>query len=276
MDDVFARAMYDAGLARLTNVFNLHPGRGNVTPDYASNSGTYWNFLGSVRAAKRMMSEHGNQDGELWLTEVYAPTRPNSWWDDTYRTAAENVVLTAALALAEGVTSLMWFQLHDNVKTHPHGASPGNREFHFGLMLRDRSPKPSLLAYANIAEQLDEARFVRWLPFPDAPARQGLHFQTPRGDLAVLWTRDDGYTLNTRQVRDGAFIPAPEPWADAWKTKRKVTLPVHRDRDRVTEIDPIGRRRTLPVKEGAVTVTLDGAPRLYYGLDVEKIRRDNG
>lgn len=270
MDDVYAKAMYDAGLTRYTKAFNLHPGRGNVTPDYAPTSGGYWNFLGSVRTARRMMRERGNEDGELWLTEVYAPTRPNAWRDDTYRHAAENVVLTAALALSENVTSLLWFQLHDNVKGHPNGASPGNREFHFGLLLRDRSPKPSLLAYANIAEHLDGARFARWLSFEDEPQRRAMHFHTPRGPLVIMWSRADGHALNMDPARDGGFFPAPEPWVDTWRTKEKVALPARRD---VVEIDAIGRRRRIAAANGTVTVTLDGAPRLYYGLDVERMRR---
>ncbi|WP_345752609.1 hypothetical protein [Microbacterium rhizophilus] len=270
MDDVYARAMYDAGLTKYTKAFNLHPGRGNVTPDYVPKSGTYWNFLGSVRAARRMMRDHGNADGELWLTEVYAPTRPNAWRDDTYRHAAENVVLTAALALAEDVTAMLWFQLHDNVKTHPHGASPGNREFHHGLLLRDRSPKPSLLAFANIAEQLDGARFARWLSFADAPDRRGMHFHTPRGPLVMLWNRADGHTLNASPTRDGSFFAAPEPWVDTWDTKEKVRLPAAREN--VVEIDAIGRRRTIRAEDSTATVTLDGAARLYYGLDMERLR----
>lgn len=92
----------------LIDAFAYHPGRGNFTPDYippgddwsTGADGTYWNFYGGLRQLKALMAEHGEK--EIWLTEAYAPTKPNSWWHDTYRHAAENVLLTLALAKAEG------------------------------------------------------------------------------------------------------------------------------------------------------------------------------
>ncbi|MFD0659206.1 hypothetical protein [Thermocatellispora tengchongensis] len=110
MDYVYAERMFAAGLTRHVRAFALHPGRGNFTPDYApdpsewtqGSNGSYWNFLGSVRKAKEMIAAQPGEPLELWLTEAYACTKPNSWWHDTYRHAAENVLLTQALAVAEG------------------------------------------------------------------------------------------------------------------------------------------------------------------------------
>src|SRR5690606_29216670 len=102
-------------------------------------------------------------------------TRPHVWWSDTYRTAAENTVLTSVLAPTKGVTAMQWFQFYDNVKANPYGANPDNPEYHYGLLLRDLSPKPHLLALATAAEQLDGATFVRWLDLADEDAR-GLLF----------------------------------------------------------------------------------------------------
>lgn len=272
MDDVYAAGMFSAGLAQQAHVFNLHPGRGNVTPDWAPTpdqwgvgaSGSYWNFYGALTEARRQIDQHAGPSMALWLTETYAPTKPNSWWEDTYRTAAENTLLSCVLAPTQGVDVLQWFQLYDNRKVNPYGASAADREYHFGLILRDRSPKPSLLAYATAAEHLDGADFVRWLELDD-PAARGLLYDTPRGPLAVLWSRADGYTLNRQGARDGGFFPAPEPWVDVWPTKTAVQLPAA---GTVTEVDAIGRSRQLPVSGGQVAVTLDGAARLYYGLDL--------
>lgn len=276
MDVPYAIAMFRAGLAKYVDAFNLHPGRGNFTPDYSPDAASIrkgkdrtWNFYGAVRQARELIDKLADGEMELWLTEVYAPTRPNAWWDDTYRHAAENVVLSAALAMSLDVTSMMWFQLYDNIKSNPYGTSPGNREYHFGLILRDLSPKPSLLAYAAAAEHLDGARFSRWLSFDD-PHLRGMTFATPRGPLALLWNRADGYTLNTEGDRDGGFFPAPEPWVDTWKTKTEIALPAVSDE--VTEIDVIGRSRTLAPVNGKVKVTLDGAVRMYYGLDTGALK----
>jgi hypothetical protein len=272
MDDVYANGMFTAGLAQQAHVFNLHPGRGNFAPDYAptpaqwsnGSAGSYWNYYGALTEARRQIDQYAGPSMALWLTEAYAPTKPNSWWDDTYRTAAENTLLSCVLAPTQGVDVLQWFQLYDNRKANPYGATESDREYHFGLILRDRSPKPSLLAYAAAAEHLDGATFVRWLEL-DQPGARGLLYDTPRGPLAVLWSRADGYTLNTQGTRDGGFFPAPEPWVDVWPTKTQATLAAA---GAVTEVDAIGRSRSLPVTGGEVVVTLDGAARMYYGLDL--------
>ncbi len=51
-------------------------------------------------------------------------------------------------------------------------------EYHYGLMNRDTSAKPSMLAYATAAQVLDRATFVRWLELAD-PDLKGLLFSTP-------------------------------------------------------------------------------------------------
>ncbi|WP_432510521.1 hypothetical protein [Kineococcus sp. SYSU DK001] len=275
MDHVYAEKMFAAGLADVADAFNLHPGRGNCTPDWAptpdtwtsGSTGSYWNYMGAVNEARRMIDEHTGGSMELWLTEAYTPTKPNSQWEDTYRHAAENTLLTLALAKSAGVTRALWFQFYDNVKANPTGASATNREYHFGLVLRDRSPKPSLLAYANAAEHLDESSFVRWFAFEQETLR-GLLFDTPRGPLSILWSRADGYTLNTGAPKEAdGFWPSPEPWVDTWRTRTTVQLPA--TGATVTQVDSIGRRTELPVVDGTVSVVLDGAPRMFYGLDVD-------
>src|SRR5699024_7306273 len=98
MDYVFAEEMFDHGLADYASAFALNSGRGNFTPDYApdpatwdpSANGKYWNFLGAIRKAREMIDER-NPGMEIWITEAYACTMPNSWWHDNYRHAAENV-----------------------------------------------------------------------------------------------------------------------------------------------------------------------------------------
>ncbi|GAA4776947.1 hypothetical protein GCM10023351_22140 [Microbacterium gilvum] len=272
MDVPYAKALFRAGFAKYADAFNLHPGRGNVTPDYAPDwrairdgSDRTWSYLGALKEARGMIEDH-SPGLELWLTEVYACTRPNAWWDDSYRHAASNVLLSAALAHTVGVTSMMWFQLYDNIRANPHGARPTDREHHFGLLLRDLSPKPSLLAYAAAAENLDGASFTRWLDL-DIDDIFGLEFETPRGVLTILWSRADGHRLNTESARDGSFYPSPEPWEETWKTKAELSLPS--DAGHVTEVDVIGRSRTIDVDDGNASVVLDGAPRMYYGLRSE-------
>ncbi|MEU0938422.1 hypothetical protein [Embleya sp. NPDC005971] len=282
MDHVWTKNFRDAGGWSLIDGFAFHPGRGNFTPDYApapadwtmGDHGTYWNFLGGLRKAREVIAEYGPK--ELWLTEAYACTKPNSWWHDTYRHAAENVLLTLALAKAEGVRCVNWYQLHDSVLGKPQLADPVNSEYHYGLMHRDLGAKPSALAYATAARVLDRAVFLRRFTLAD-PDLHGLLFSSPEGPISILWSRKDGYVLNPDHPTDSGWFAAPEPWVDGWRTKTTVTVaagaatataarPGRHASATVREVDCIGRERLLTPVRGRVSVRLDGAPRIYYGL----------
>ena len=119
--------------------------RGNLTADYPGDEWKVgdpvnsWNFLGSIRTAKAILAKYGEKP--IFLTEAYACTQPNSWWHDTYRHAAENVLLSYALAQAEGVRVMDWYQLHDSVWHNEAGVNPKDPEYHFGLLNRDLSPR---------------------------------------------------------------------------------------------------------------------------------------
>lgn len=270
MDRPWIEAFHAAGGWDLVDGIAFHPGRGNFTPDFIPSgdggewspgaTGTYWNFLGGLRQLKELMAEYGEK--EIWLTEAYACTRPNAWWNDTYRHAAENVLLTLALAKAEGVRAVCWYQFFDSYTISPMGADPEDVEYHFGLVNRDLGPKPSLLAYATAARALDQAVFDRWVHLPDGTTH-GLLFTTPDGPLAILWNRADGYVLNTTGTRTDWRFPAPELWQDPWPTKTPVSLPAS---GTVIETDSFGRTTSYAVSGGQVQLTLDGAPRLYRGL----------
>lgn len=274
MDKKWVDNFIAAGGWDLIDAFAYHPGRGNFTPDYvppggdwdAGPSGAYWNFAGGLKQLKTLMAQHGQK--EIWLTEAYAPTRPNSWWNDTYRHAAENVLLTLAISKAEGIKCVCWYQFYDSVYGMAQVADPLNTEYHFGLLNRDLSPKPSLLAYATAARTLDQATFRGRLTFAN-PKTFGLWFDTPQGPVTVLWNRADGYLLNTTGQRTDWHFPAPETWVDPWPTKTALRLAAT---SAVRQVDAIGRTKNLSPTNGRVTVTLDGAPRIYYGLTPQTAR----
>ncbi|PRB06457.1 hypothetical protein [Microbacterium sp. MYb64] len=269
MDEPWVQNFHAAGGWDLIDGIAFHPGRGNFTPDFvpqdpvdAGANGTYWNFLGGLRRLKALVAQYGPK--EIWMTEAYACTKPNAWWYDTYRHAAENVFLSLALAKAEGVRCVCWYQFHDSVLGNPQVANPADAEYHYGLMNRDTSAKPSLLAYANAARLLDRATFVRWLDFAD-DHNKGLLFDAPDGGFAVLWNRADGYILNADHDPAGSTFPAPELWLDPWPTKTTLVVPA--TGTSVTRIDCIGQETALASGAGTVALTLDGAPRIYRGLD---------
>lgn len=262
------------------DVLAYHPGRGNFAPDYdppepwfvgGVRQPRYWNFLGSLRRAADLAEERAK---ELWLTEAYASTQPNRWWTDTQRHAAENVLLQAALAKAHGVVGMTWYTLFDSIEHQPMEADPDNIEHHHGLLNRDLSPKPSLLAYATAARFLDQvdrvSGFAGWADLPGAST--GLVFSTPTGRVSLLWDRTEGYVLNNGRRDpanpDSSYYRTPELWEDPWPVKTRVTLDVAANRTSIREIDCIGRESVRAVTGGQVEVVLDGAPRIFIGLDV--------
>ena len=268
LDYVWLDQFHTEGGWDLIDALAYHPGRAYYTADYAppastwAGSSRYWNFLGSLQEARNLMATYGGNK-ELWLTEAYASTRPNTLWTDTYRHAAENVLLQLALAKAYDVRGVTWYTLNDSTIHHPQEANPADREFHYGLLNRDLSAKPSMLAFATIVRALDRSSWVRSLIFSD-PDVKGLQFDSPGGRFAILWTRKDGYLLNTDEDPGDLYYATPEPWVDDWPTKTTATLAA--TGMTVREIDCIGQEIVRTVAGGKVTAILDGAPRIYYGL----------
>jgi hypothetical protein len=276
MDVKFVDELNEAGGWDLLDGMALHPGRGNFVADYPVNEpwttwvvgayGSYWNYFGAVSTAVEKLNEIGG-DKELWLTEVYSPGFPNSFWEDSLRNGAENTLLSLALAESKGVKAVLWYQLFDTVWYDRMGVNPHDREYFFGLIQRDLSFKPSLLAYCTAAEEFDQADFERWLTFEDNKTSRGLLFDSPRGPLSVLWDRSDGYVLTERKEH----FASPEPWLDRWETRTEVTLPVAPGHDSVTVINEIGQRHNVSSANGRVTLPLSGAPVIVYGLDTDRL-----
>lgn len=244
------------------DAIGLHAGRGNVTADQTDGE---WTFLGTVRAARAWMAGTAAARGTrraLRITEAYACTQPNRWWSDTLRTAAENLLLQAALAISEGAAQVSWYQLSDGVWYDWQNADPDEAERHYGLLTIDGELKPSALAAATVNEHLAGVTFTGATQLPGKSAR-GLTFDRFGTRLDVLWSRADGYELN-RDHRKGSWFASPEPWEDVWPTKVTVTLPTAAKE--ITVVDCIGRRTTIEPEGGKVTLRLDGAPRIVYGL----------
>lgn len=293
----FLEAFADAGGWAHTEAIAHHPGRGNFAPDWAPDpetwttgtTGTYWNFLGGLRAVRAKVRELDERHGtrhELLLTEVYAPTYPNSWWEDTYRTSAENTLLEMALCVAEDVDEVYWYCANDGIWQDLEIAAPAGtghmaaREYHFGLLHLDCSLKPSAMAFATGTQHLSDATFRGWIAFTEDEALRGLLFDTPRGELQILWSRADGYVLNPSHA-DEMFVAddgaecwdEPEPWVDVWPTK--TTMRLAAPGATATELTCLGQERRIAAEDGRVPVVLDGAPRLYYGLAAPQ-RGDDG
>lgn len=271
----FYKAMDKVGCWDYCDVLSLHPGRLNQTPD---NPGPdwQWNYRAQIQSTKGFIRQLREQKGkalDLILTEVYARTPPNKNDSDSTRSAVENVILSCALAKVEGATALNWYQMHDSVHTAIGSINEHNTEYHYGLLRRDGTVKPSLLAFCTISEALDGAEFVREVGYEDS--RKAWFFNTPRGEMAIIYDRKDGYYPYDGMFTGRPFVGHLEPWLDHWKshTEYRFAAP----KGGVTVRDAIGRTRKIKAgSDGFVTLKLSGAPLIVYGLGApapaEKLR----
>ena len=285
-DGAFVNRIRELGAWDCFEGFCLHPGRGNFTVDYPFTApepwnkrridtedvskaerlehSSFWNFYGAVRDAKAQIASFG-KPMPLWLTEVYTPTFPNSFWEDSLRASAENTVLMYALIKAEKVKCGFYYQLFDGVWFDRLGINIKDREYHFGLMNRDMSPKPAFMAYCAIAEALDEARFIGWME--PSGKTHGLVFQSPHEAFAIIWDRTEGYVL-TKRPPPGKRFRSPEAWEEHWRSRVAIRLPV---KGKASVENVIGQKRNLASKDGWVEIDVGGAPVIVRGVDPGRV-----
>ena len=165
------------------------------------------------------------------------------------------------------------YQLHEGVSWDENGfpkekGTTRKSEWYYGMLNRDNSPKPSALGYETAAEELDGARFVREVRLKGT-ALNGFLFDTPRGPLAVLWDRTEGYDLRTQgprvRGRREKFFHF-EPWFDNWRVKTPYAFAVADGVSSVEVRDVIGRRSGRTVEDGKVKLELTGSPVFVRGL----------
>ena len=159
-----------------------------------------------------------------------------------------------------------------------------DNEYFYGLLDRHGAVKPSFIAYCTISEALDGAEFRKYgafsVPGMSDSARgqepgiiKYVTFETPRGPLAVLWSRADGY-VQSKAPEKGEFFVTPEPWESHWKTVLPVRLAVSKKfrTNEVIVLDCLGRKVEMSVKKAGdrrrLELSLTGAPLLIYGLDL--------
>ena len=280
--------MKQAGVFELVDGLTLHPGRGFYTADTTQGG---WVYRGIIHRARRRFDEIGYSAKEIHMTECYAATHPNDAWKDSQRQAAENTLLSLAIAGMEPrVKSMMFYKLHQGTSQDPHGypqAHPSgvttvNPEYDFGLLMRDDSPKPSLLAYAATCEHLDGASFLgeRGAGADRSDTLRGFAYSTPRGNMAVLFDRAEGGNLYkqwerqlpkeiAKKARSGLFRHK-EPWVRHWRTSKHYSFALAPGA-KPEVYDVIGRRRDVRVEGGKLRLDLDGEPMFVYGLDLAAV-----
>lgn len=139
----FLRQLYALGAAPLTDGVAVHPYSFPATPLQSGTS--EWNTFQKLPDLRATMVEYGDGDGQLWLTELGAPTGSSS--------AAVDEELQAEI-VAEAVTHAAGQEWAGPVFVYAirdAGSDPDEREDNFGLLRRDFSPK---VAFHRLRELL--------------------------------------------------------------------------------------------------------------------------
>lgn len=147
------------------------------------------------------------------------------------------------------------------------GVDETNRDCYFGLINRDMSFKPIMLAYCNAAEVLDGAVFKAWIKFNSTTnaKTRGMLFDTPKGPMAILWDRSEGYKLSSQSLT----YASTEMWVHTCSKQTVVTMPV--TGSTATVVNTIGQRSEVGASQQNCMLTLTGEPVIVYGLDVSRM-----
>lgn len=235
------------------------------SPDFDDGQ-TFWSYVVTLQRIHEALRRYGAK--ELWMSEYYAPAAPNSSCSNNERVGAEDITLMCGLAVAADVRGLMYYCLddfdrHEEIKTVAETGEPWEREFYFGLIRRDWTPKAILWAHQTAAWMLDGAKFVGDAKLDNEHLR-GLVFEGRRGRFALLWSREEGYLRHEPAHVRTTHRPA---WEEYWTIRTPVELSASGP---VTITDCIGRQTNVsPDESGTVTIEVTGAPVYVSGASIE-------
>lgn len=152
---------------------------------------------------------------------------------------AQMLVRMMVVQLANGVEKIFWYDFRND------GWDPHNPEHNFGLIRHDGTPKPAVVAYANLAHRLTGAG---WL---------GEYGIGGGADAYVCTTGETGDPLLIAWVRRGA---------------RTEPVPVASDVPVVAVTDIFGATQTVSVRGHSLRLELTESPVYVSGLTPEDVQ----
>ena len=260
----FLKKIYDLGAWGDFDQLVFHASGVPRSPD--TDEETYWSYLQTLKDIRKALRLFGKK--ELWMSEFYAPTAPNTSVSNNERVAAEDIVLMVGLAIAADVRGMMYYCLddfdrQDHIVTPEEIGEPVQRENYFGLLRRDWTPKAGLWAYANCAWLFEGAKFLGDAEL--SGKTEGLVFEGKRGRFALVWDRSEGY------LRHESPVPCPfhrEPWEKFWTHEADLRLRVKKQSPGLMLVDCVGRKTELKATSNReATVKASGEPVFIFGAE---------
>lgn len=119
---------------------------------------------------------------EIWITEIGRKigNEKESKEADlvTEEVAAQTLVKTYTMAIAQGIQRISWFEAQD-----PHGEDPG-----YGLLRIDGTKRPAYVAMKSLTSTLGATpKYLGWLALGEGGKSYGFVFQGPAGPVLILW-----------------------------------------------------------------------------------------
>ncbi len=177
------KTLNDAGGTHLYDIMVLHPYSMSLWANPPSaDSPEKAGLLEYLESAHKLLKSYGLNKVDIWSTEYGWPTHPGYGWSCTELNQARYIVRSSLLQLAQGLKRVLPFNFQDVTYWDDMNGS-------FGLRRTDGTPKPSLIAYSNLAQIVNNLPYAgRFdLGYPNLAA---LVFgkSNSRKSILVLWS----------------------------------------------------------------------------------------
>ena len=213
--------------------------------------------LAAYDAMRAVLRRNGAGGAPLWITEVGWPTHDRTYGVSEAKQAQYLARLLTA-SFAQGVPVVNWYTYGDYAD--PTGA---NQEAWFGFFRPDESAKPAYRALQTWTGAFAGLRFDRDLSrtvgLPAGEQNAGgrgfaLRFRGRDRRVTAVWLASESAAEGQGPASDGGPGAA-----------RRVTVRIPARGRSVTVVDLLGARRSLPVRDGGVSV--EAGPSPLYLVD---------
>ena len=228
----YIRTVFQNGGLNYMDILSLHT---YCDPEIYETSPQYL----SMEIIKNLLSEY-DSNIPIWVTEVGYSTYSKGVNEDRQ---AELLVRVYISLLSEGVENIIWYRLIDE-----QNAPPDDREFHFGILNSDSTPRKSYYSYKNMATLLEGYRFSKEYNIGE-DCKAVLFKRGMNEKILVLWTY--GEKIDER----GNIIS---------KYEKNISLKIKGDI--VNVIDIYGQNvQSWKIKNSILTIKINDSPVYIKG-----------
>ncbi len=223
VDTDFLQRLYEFGCGPYFDIMSVHPYQW----------GRHFNdghMADKLRACRELMERHGDRNKEIWVTEIGWSLAEGVSAEDQAALLIQAFVTALSLRESLGVEKVFWFSAKD-------WGGPGH-----GLVDVDGRPKPALVAYRSLIQELADTIYVG--SWSGSDELRGHVFQHDGQRVLVIWS------------------PTPD-------TCRPTTL--HTQAEKLVARTVTGSTVELAASAGQVTIDVQHAPLFIRGWQADDL-----